>query len=118
MAYIGGSGFMQAISLLYVNMLVVLDNLNHKEYIVSHSHYLRRHSQFKNIYVSSDMTKFQRQKHKKLVQELKKRRERGERNLIILNGEIVMRRYRKPTSGGIAPPSESDAPPVVEANSS
>ena len=37
---------------------------------------------------------------------------------MILNGEIVVRRYRKPTTGGIAAPSESDAPPVVEANSS
>ena len=65
------------------------------------------------------MTKFQRQKHKKLVQELKKRRERGERNLMILNGEIVIRRYRKPTSGGTAPPSEGMLdPPVVEENSS
>jgi len=110
-------------------LLIVLDDLNQKEFIVSHSHYLRRHPQYKNIYVSTDMTKFQRQKHKKLVQELKKRRERGERNLMILNGEIVLRRYRKPTIGSNTPSNASNAqptanndvsnaPPVVEENSS
>ena len=57
------------------------------------------------------MTKFQRDKHRKLVQELKQRRERGEKNLIILNGEIVLRRYRNLTSA-------SNAPPVGEVNSS
>jgi len=66
------------------------------------------------------MTKFQRQKHKKLVQELKKRRERGERNLMILNGEIVLRRYHKPTSGSNNPSNisnaASNAPSVVEEN--
>ena len=92
-------------------LLIVLDDLSHKEFIVSHSYYLRRHSQYKNIYVSTDMTKFQRDKHRKLVQELKQRRERGEKNLIILNGEIVLRRYRNLTSA-------SNAPPVGEVNSS
>ena len=92
-------------------LLIVLDDLSHKEFIVSHSYYLRRHSQYKNIYVSTDMTKFQRDKHRKLVQELKQRRERGEKNLIILNGEIVLRRYRNLTSA-------STAPPVGEVNSS
>ena len=45
------------------------------------------------------MTKFQREKHKKLVQELKQRRERGEKYLIIFNGEIVLRRDRNPKHG-------------------
>ena len=56
--------------------LIVLDNLSHKELIVSHSNYLRRHSQYKNIYIWTDMTKFQCDKPWKLVQELKQRRER------------------------------------------
>ena len=80
-------------------LLIVLDNLSHNEFIVSHSYYLRRHSQYTNIYVSTDMTKFQREKHKKLVQQLKQRRERGEKYLIIFNGEIVLRRDRNPKHG-------------------
>jgi len=86
-------------------LLIVLENLSHKEFIVSHSHYLRRHSQYNNIYVSADMTKFQRDKHRKLVQELKQRRGRGEKNLTILNGEIVLRKYRNPTSASTTPPT-------------
>ena len=49
------------------------------------------------------MTKFQREKHKKLVQELKQRREDGEKNLIIHNGEIVHRRYHNATSASNFP---------------
>jgi len=89
-------------------LLIVLDNFSHKEFIVSHSYYLRRHSQYKNIYVSMDMAKFQREKHKKLVQDLKQRRERGEKGLMILNGEIVLKRYRKPTRASNGPPNPSD----------
>ena len=45
-----------------------IDDLSHKEFVVSHSYYLRRHSQYKNVYISTDMTKLQREKHRKLVQ--------------------------------------------------
>ena len=79
-------------------LLIVIEDLSHKEFIVSHSYYLRRYSQYKNVYISTDMTKFQREKHRKLVQELKQRREGGEKNLIILNGKIVFRGYRNATS--------------------
>ena len=79
-------------------LLIVIEDLSHKEFIVSHSYYLRHHSQYENIYISTDRTKFQRQKHRKLVQELKKRREGGEKNLIILNGEIVLGRYHNQIS--------------------
>ena len=50
------------------------------------------------------MTKFQCEKHRKLVQELKQRREAGEKSLTIYNVEIVCRRYR----------NASNAPPVGE----
>ena len=57
------------------------------------------------------MTKFQHEKHRKLVQELKQRREGGEKNLIIYNGEIVHRRYHNATNA-------SNVPPVGEVKSS
>ena len=85
-------------------LLIVIDDLSHyKEFIVSHSYCLRRHSQYKNVYTSNDMTKFQCEKHRKLVQELKQRREGGEKNLIIYIGEIVYRRYCNATSASNAP---------------
>ena len=40
------------------------------------------------------MTKFQHEKHRKLVQELKQRREGGEKSLTIYNVEIIHTRYR------------------------
>ena len=55
----------------------------------NHNHYLRRHSEYKDVYITTDMTKYQRDKHRKLVQELKQRRGNGEKGLMILNGEIV-----------------------------
>ena len=48
-------------------------------------------------YISTDITKFQCEKHGKLVQELKQRGEGGEKNLIIYNDEIVHSRYRNAT---------------------
>ena len=41
------------------------------------------------------MTRFERAKHKKLVEELKQRRPEGETNLIIKNGSIVQRQLRR-----------------------
>ena len=41
------------------------------------------------------MTKLQRSKHKKLVEELKKRKQQGEVNLIIKNGTIMKRQPRR-----------------------
>ena len=37
------------------------------------------------------MTNFEHEKNRKLVQELKQRRQRGEKNLMRLNGEVVLR---------------------------
>jgi len=39
--------------------------------------------------VALDMTKFERAKHKKLVDELIQRRQQGELNLMIKNGSII-----------------------------
>ena len=46
-------------------LLIVIDDLSrsHKEFIVFHSYYLRRHSQYKNVYISTDMIKLQHEKH-------------------------------------------------------
>ena len=46
-------------------------------------------------FIALDMTKLQRLKHKKLIEELKKRKQQGEVNLIIKNGTIVIRQPRR-----------------------
>ena len=42
-----------------------------------------------NIYINPDRTKHEQNTHKALRQELKRRREEGEENLIIRGGKIV-----------------------------
>jgi len=44
-----------------------------------------------NIYISADPTPTEREKEKKLGQELRERRDAGERNLIIPSNQIVTR---------------------------
>ena len=61
-------------------LFIVIDDLSHEEFIVFHSYYLWCHSQYKIIYISSDVSKFQCEKHRKLVQELKQRKEGGEKH--------------------------------------
>ena len=58
----------------------------------------------------SDRTKFEREKHKKLVAELKERRTKGESGLIIRNGAIVARPPRpgsNPTNNVTNHPTQS-----------
>ena len=65
------------------------------------------------------MTKFERNKHKKLVDELKERKRQGEENLIIRNGTIVKRpprRHPHPVSAEIVS-SDVHSPPIVQSDS-
>ena len=73
-------------------LLVSVNDSFHKEFIVFHSYLLRHHSLYKNIYISKDMKNFEHKQNRKLVQELKQRRQRGEKNVMIHNSEIVLRR--------------------------
>jgi len=47
------------------------------------------------------MTRFERAKHKKLLEELKQRRLQGETNLIIKNGSIVQRQLRRSKTSNV-----------------
>ena len=75
-------------------LLVGLEDPSHKAEILSRAPSLRHHAQYKKTYIAPDLTKFQREKNKKLVDELKHRKANGENNLIILNGTIVPRKSR------------------------
>ena len=46
-------------------------------------------NEIKKIYASIDRTEKQREKHRKLVSELKKRKEEGEENIVIRDGKII-----------------------------
>ena len=46
------------------------------------------HDQFERVFIAPDQTKFEQEKHVKLVNELRERKAKGETNLIIRNGCI------------------------------
>jgi len=71
-------------------LLVCIDDASVRDTILYQSGKLRKHDQFKNVYIIPDRTKFEREKHQKLVAELKQRRSNGEQNLVIRNGSIVV----------------------------
>ena len=70
-------------------LLVGLDSDAAKIEVLSQSGKLCRFDQYNEVYIVADKTKYEREKHKKLVNELKSRRSKGEKNLIIRNGNIV-----------------------------
>jgi len=61
------------------------------------------------------MTKFERVKNKKLVDELRQRRQQGELNLIIINGSIVEHQPRPPgtTNKTVSVPRNINKPPSI-----
>ena len=76
----------------YRPLLVGLSSEADKQNLLSAAPHLRSSKEFKQVYINTDMTKLEREKHRKVVAELKRRRSSGESNLIIRNGTIVSRR--------------------------
>ena len=58
-------------------LLLTVNELNDKNYLISHSHFLRRHEKFNKVFVVPDRTKLERLKHKNAVEELKQRCAKG-----------------------------------------
>ena len=75
-------------------LLVALENESDKATLIARSSQLRRHDKYENIYMVPDKTKFERAKHKRLVDKLKQRRAKGEVDLVIRNGSIMKKRPR------------------------
>ena len=64
-------------------LLVRLTSECDKHTVLSQAPHLRFHKQYKRVFIFHDMTQSKRVKQKALVQELKSRRAKGERNLMI-----------------------------------
>ena len=60
-----------------------------------------------SIYIAPDRTKLERAKHRKLVEELKDRRSKGETSLVIRNGTIVQ---KQPNCNNSAKGSDAQNP--------
>ena len=104
-------------------LLVGVEDLSHKTTVLARAPSLRHHTQYKDIYIAPDLTKFQREKNRKLVNELKHRKANGENNLVISNGTIVPRKPRTvviprgPVLDNPASTSHSNSPPASPMNS-
>lgn len=72
-------------------LLVRLQDSQARKYILKNAKSLRNSSSYKNVYVSPDLTPKERKLNKQLYQELKYRKDHGEKDLIIRNGKIVSR---------------------------
>jgi hypothetical protein len=72
-------------------ILATLDSPDRRRVILAAAKMLRPTDDWANIYISADLTPSEREKEKKLRQELRERRDAGERNLIIRSSQIVTR---------------------------
>ena len=75
-------------------LLISLKHDEDKSLLLLQSYLLRRNSQHSNVFMAPDRTKFEREKHKKLVEELKERRSQGAKDLVIRNGVIISKHSR------------------------
>ena len=77
-------------------LLLTIEDTDDKVYMMSHSHFLKRHDQYNNIYITPDRTRLEHIKHKRVIEELKRRKANGEANLMICNGSILQRQPHDP----------------------
>ena len=96
-------------------LLVSVEDVTHIANILSRAPSLQHHAQYKNIYIVPDMTKFQREKRRKLVDELRSRKPNGETNPIISNGVIVTKKPHNQNASNTS--SHSASPPVSSMSS-
>ena len=86
---------------------VCLDNEITKQKMLSRSSQLKSKPDWENVYVNPDMTLAERNANRLLRQELKERRNRGERNLIIRRNKIVFLSKPQSVSMEVSSPSSS-----------
>ena len=75
-------------------MKLVIASEEQKEKVLRLAKNLKRKKEkgLDNVFIHQDLTPLQREKRRKLIQELRERQEQGERNLIIVRGKIVTKR--------------------------
>ena len=75
---------------------------------LNHIYYGVINSQYSDIFIVPDRTKFEREKHKKLVEELKERHSQGVKDLVICNGVITSKHLCSASQ-----PSTCDGEPLI-----
>jgi len=92
-------------------LLLYLQKEEDKFELLSRSFLLFRSESYKNVYLAPDRTKFEREKHKKLMTELRFRRSQGETSLVTRNGVIVTKATARNN------PETQTTPPVTDQHS-
>ena len=85
-------------------LLVQFEKENAKAKILGKSYLLKSMEPYSDVYVSLDVTKSERIKHKQLVDELKSRQAKGETNIFIRSNSIITKSRTKTRS-----PSNTDS---------
>ena len=70
-------------------VLITVPSVNARNAILRNASSLRKSENFKNVYISPDMTVKECEEAKQLRAELQRRRSQGERNLVIRRGKII-----------------------------
>ena len=77
-------------------LLISLSDIATKNSILKKANKLRKNTQYKDVFITPDLTKKEREVAKELRDELKRRKSLGEANLVIRRGKIV--EYSEPAS--------------------
>jgi len=80
-------------------IMLTLASEEQKDKILSRAKNLRRIKEMERVFIHQDQTPKQRMKRQELLKELKDREQKGEKNLIIISGKIVVRRQRGDATG-------------------
>ena len=72
-------------------LLLGFEHYEDKGLLFCRTHLLQHNDQYNDVFIVPDRTKFEREKHKKLVVKLKERQTKGESGLIIQNSAVVAR---------------------------
>ena len=71
-------------------LLITLEDISIKRSILKQATKLRNSSKWNEVFIFPDLTPKERQTNKKLREELRNRKQVGEKNLIIRRGKIVV----------------------------
>ena len=94
---------------------IYLDNEATKHRILSRSSQLKSKAEWENVYVNPDMTLAERNANKLLCQELKERRNRGEKYLVIRRDKIISLNKSHSAPIDVSPPTPRSKAPNIPA---
>lgn len=94
-------------------LIVSMENVETKVEILKRARDLRHIPELSNIYITPDLTWKEREDGKKLREELARRRDSGESNLIIRRGKIVQLTTPQDATSSLSHAQQDSAPPAV-----